>query len=43
MGLLQSEIAAILRGPAGELRARLVLMERRITRWRERLGVRDGG
>jgi hypothetical protein len=39
--LLQAEVAAILRGPAGELRARLVLIERRIARWRERLGVQD--
>jgi hypothetical protein len=37
---LQHEIGSILRGPAGELRARLVLMQRRVERWRDRLGLR---
>jgi hypothetical protein len=37
---LQHEIASILRGPAGELRARLVLMQRRVERWRDRVGLR---
>ena len=36
---VEIEIGSILRGPAGELRARLVLLQRRIARWRERLGV----
>lgn len=36
---LQHEIASILRGPAGELRARLVLMQRRVERWRDRIGL----
>ncbi len=37
---LQHEIGSILRGPAGELGARLVLMQRRVERWRDRLGLR---
>ncbi len=36
---VQFEIASILRGPAGELRARLVLLQRRVVRWREKLGM----
>ena len=32
------QIRSVLNGPAGEIKARLALIERKIARWRERLG-----
>jgi len=37
---IENEIKAVLRTPMGELRARLILLQRRVSRWRERLGVK---
>lgn len=31
------ELGAVLRAPAGELRARLVLLQKRVSRWRDKL------
>jgi hypothetical protein len=39
LSYVQVELASILKGPAGELRARLVLLQRRLARWRDRLGI----
>ena len=37
---IEQEIKSVLRTPMGELRARLVLLQRRVSRWRDRLGLR---
>lgn len=37
---METEIGEVLRTPMGELRARLVLLQRCVSRWRDRLGVR---
>jgi len=37
---VESDLSSVLRGPAGELRARLVLLQRQLERWRDRLGIR---
>lgn len=37
---IEEEIRSVLRTPMGELRARLVLLQRRVSRWRDRLGAR---
>ena len=34
---IHREITSVLNGPTGELRARLVLLQRRVARWREQL------
>ncbi len=39
---IQYQIGSLLSGPAGELRARMVLLQKRIERWRERLNARQG-
>ena len=36
---LGRQIRSIVGGPAGEMKARLSLIERKIERWRERLGI----
>jgi len=36
---LARQIRSIVGGPAGEMKARLSLIERKIERWRERLGI----
>jgi hypothetical protein len=36
---VEADLHSVLRGPAGELRARLVLLQRQVERWRERLGI----
>jgi hypothetical protein len=41
---IHREIASVLKGPTGELRARLVLLQRRVARWRDDLQLnRQGG
>ena len=41
---IQREITSVLKGPTGELRARLVLLQRRVARWRDELQLtRQGG
>ena len=37
---VETEVQSILKGPTGELRARLVLLERCVACWREKLGVK---
>ncbi len=37
---VEADLSSVLRGPAGELRARLVLLQRQLERWRDRLGIR---
>jgi hypothetical protein len=36
---IEHQIQSIMNGPAGELRARLALLQKRISMWRETLGV----
>jgi len=38
---MEYQIGALLKGPAGELRARMVLLQKRIEGWRDRLNVRQ--
>ncbi|UCG86437.1 MAG: hypothetical protein JSW71_21470 [Gemmatimonadota bacterium] len=40
---IQHQIETLLRGPAGELRARLVLLHKRVSGWRDLLQVRRSG
>ena len=39
---VQHQIESLLKGPAGELRARLVLLHKRVSGWREKL-LNGGG
>jgi hypothetical protein len=39
---IQYQIETLLKGPAGELRARLALLHRRVSSWRDLLQVRHG-
>ena len=38
---IEHDIRSTLKGPAGELRARLALMLSRVQGWREKLGVKN--
>ena len=40
---IQHQIETLLKGPAGELRARLVLLHKRVSGWRDLLQVRRNG
>jgi len=36
---IEYQIQTIMNGPAGELRAHLALLQKRVSMWREKLGV----